>query len=85
MPIIVRQEDWQEWFSDGELADDSFQRITMPYAAEEMNSLAVSPVVNSARMDDPRCCEPASMSVPQKLVITRSKPDEQKKQPDFGF
>jgi len=58
MPVIVSREDWEEWFSPGELADRSFQRIMAPYRAEEMTSLTVSPLVNSARVDDPRCSEP---------------------------
>jgi len=60
MPVIVRREDWAEWFSPGDLLDESFQRIMAPYRAEEVTSLAVSPVVNNARVDDPRCCEPLS-------------------------
>ena len=58
MPVIVRREDWPEWFSSKELADESFQRITAPYRPEEMSALAVSSLVNSAKFDDPRCCEP---------------------------
>jgi len=33
-------------------------RITTPYRAEEMSPVAVSSLVNSARVDDLRCCEP---------------------------
>ncbi len=55
MPVIVRREDWGEWFSPGELPDESFQRITTPNLAGEMSSLEVSPLVNSGRVDDPRC------------------------------
>ncbi len=58
MPVIVRRDDWAEWFFQRELADESFQRITAPYLAEEMSALAVSPLVNNAKFDDPRCCEP---------------------------
>jgi len=29
-----------------------------PYTVEEMATLEVSPIVNSAKIDDPRCCEP---------------------------
>ena len=55
--MIVRREDWPEWFSPGELPDESFQRIMAPYRAAEMTSLAVSFLVNSARVADGRCCE----------------------------
>jgi putative SOS response-associated peptidase YedK len=72
MPVIVRPDDWEEWFSPGELSDTSFHRITTPYAADEMSALAVSAVVNNARVDDPRCCEAWDCDgVPQKLVIER--------------
>ena len=58
MPVIIKREDWDEWFVPGDLADESFKRITAPYAADEMMVLAVSPLVNSARVDDARCIEP---------------------------
>lgn len=54
-PVIIRREDWPEWFSSGELAEQSFQRIMTPYRAEEISALAVSPLVNSARWNNPRC------------------------------
>jgi len=57
MPVIVSREDWVEWFSPGELAERSFQRIMAPYRPDAMFVAAVSPLVNSARIDDPGCCE----------------------------
>jgi len=42
------------------MADGSFQRMTAPYRAEEMSTLALSPLVNSARVDDPGCCRAAA-------------------------
>jgi len=57
MPVIVCREYWEEWFSPGEQPDAVFQHIATPYASEEMSELAVSSVVNSAKVDDPRCCE----------------------------
>ncbi len=82
MPVIVRREDWPEWLSPGELVAGSVQRIMTPYRAEEMISLAVSPLVNSARVDDARCCEPSESApeVSPKLDVTRrefGKPDGQ--------
>ena len=73
MPVIVGREDWEEWFSPGELAAQSFLRITTPYEAEEMSVVAVSPLINSAKVEDPRCCEPGDPQpeVPAKLKITR--------------
>ena len=58
MPVIVPRPDWEEWFSPGKLEAQSFLRITAPYRDEEMSVVAVSPLVNGARVDDPRCCRP---------------------------
>ena len=86
MPVIVRREDWEEWFSPGDLADQGFQRITAPYRAAEMSALAVSPLVNSARLDDPRCCEAGNMApAPQKLKITRREPVQPDEQQTLGL
>jgi putative SOS response-associated peptidase YedK len=87
MPVIVRREDWDEWMMPRELADSSFQRITTPYAPEEMSVVEVSPLVNSGRIDDPRCCEPAGsvvVDVPP-LMVKRREPVQQDDQQTFGF
>ena len=57
MPVIVRQHDWEEWCAPGELSEASFTRIVAPYAAEEMEGLEVSDLVNRGGVEDPRCCE----------------------------
>jgi len=57
MPVIISPNDWDEWFASGDLSDESFRRITAPYAPEGMSVVAVSPKVNSARTDDARCIE----------------------------
>ncbi len=86
MPVIVRREDWEEWFSPGELGDQGFERITTPYSAEEMSALAVSPLVNSGRVDDRRCCEAGDVApVPQKLKIMRREPMPLDQQQMLGF
>jgi len=54
MPVIIRSEDWDEWLCTGEIEEQSIARITTPYLTQEMNALAVSPLVNSARFDDAR-------------------------------
>ncbi len=41
MPVIVRKEDWEEWWSGGELEDAAFARVTGPYAGEEMEGMEV--------------------------------------------
>ena len=50
-------------------------KFTTPYRAEEMSALAVSPLVNSARLDDPQCCQSVeSPEAPEKLRIVRKEP-----------
>jgi putative SOS response-associated peptidase YedK len=88
MPVIVRREDWEEWFSPGELAEPGFQRIMEPYGPEGMAALEVSPLVNSASIDDPRCCEPGATrgaEAPRKLRIARDEPPKPGGQQTFGF
>jgi putative SOS response-associated peptidase YedK len=87
MPVMIHREDWEEWMEPGSLADESFRRITMPYSAEEVSALEVSPLVNSGRVDDARCCEPAAAvevnAAPQQ--IARKEPMIQAEQQTFGF
>jgi putative SOS response-associated peptidase YedK len=58
MPVIVKQEDWDEWLAPGVLPEEGFKRITTPYPASEMTATAVSKRVNNARIDDPACAAP---------------------------
>ena len=58
MPIILRKEYWEQWMEPGELNDERFQRFTAPFQPEQMFAREVSKVVNSARIDDAKCCEP---------------------------
>jgi len=84
--VIVRREDWEEWFSPGELGDQGFQRITSPYRAAEMSALAVSTLLNNGRVDDPQCCEARDVApVPQKLKITRREPMQPDQQQTLEF
>ena len=72
MPVIVRTEDRDEWLANGELGEVGFQRMTKPYSPEEMSAVAVSPIVNSAKVDDSRCSEPDRSAA--KLAIARKEP-----------
>lgn len=50
--------------------------------------MAVSLLVNRARVDDPKCCEPwdsASVDVPPKLKMTRKEPAKTDVQKTFEF
>jgi putative SOS response-associated peptidase YedK len=85
MPVIVRREDWEEWFAPGELADRSFLRITTPYGPEEMSMFEVAPLVNSAAVDEPRCCEPVTgQPLPSRPGVKKS-PSNPDAQQTFSF
>lgn len=50
MPVILRREDERRWLAGEDVP-------LGPLAAEAMRACDVSPVVNSPRVDDPRCIE----------------------------
>ncbi|HEX4083316.1 MAG TPA: SOS response-associated peptidase [Chthoniobacteraceae bacterium] len=85
MPVIVRREDWPVWLDAEALSDADFDRITAPFA-REMSAVEVPALVNSAAVDDPRCCEPAAPGAPPpKLKIARKPPLPPDPQQSFGF
>jgi len=88
MPVIVRREDWLEWLAPQPLTDQSFHRVTAPYIPDEMAAIEVSSIINSAKIDDARCCEPAGAEgaeVPRKLTVTRKVATAQDCQQTFAF
>jgi hypothetical protein len=51
-----------------------------------MSAMAVSPLVNSARVEDPRCCEAGdTASAPQKLKLRRREPIQPDQQQTLGL
>jgi hypothetical protein len=53
-----------------------------------MSAVEVSPIVNSAKIDDARCSEPfdpGQVQEPKKLVINRRSKDAGDDQQTFGF
>jgi putative SOS response-associated peptidase YedK len=75
MPVILPEEEWEEWFSPHPLADESFVRMTAPYPAGKMEATEVSTLVNNARMDDPRVWESGAGPEPRKPVTRKVKAD----------
>jgi hypothetical protein len=56
--------------------------------AGEVSVLEVSPLVNNATVDEPRCCEPGdagSGEASRKLKMIRKKPVNEDGQQTFGF
>ena len=60
MPVILDPRDWGTWLSRDELSDEELRRLLQPFAADEMEAVAVTTRVNSPANDDPQVLIPAS-------------------------
>jgi putative SOS response-associated peptidase YedK len=60
MPVILARADYAEWLDPAVRDVYRLLELLQPYPAGEMAAVAVSPHVNNARHDDPRCLEPAA-------------------------
>ncbi len=60
MPVIVPRELEDFWLEPSPKTDKELERVLQPYAAEELELLEVSPLVNSPA--GPECIEPAEQS-----------------------
>lgn len=58
MPVMLRPAELERWL-DPELPSDAVEELLRPYPHEEMEAYAVSPVVNSTRVDSAECVAPA--------------------------
>jgi len=58
MPVILQPEFVGTWLSAGEVQTETLIACLKPYPAEEMQAVAVSKVVNNARVDRPECVVP---------------------------
>jgi putative SOS response-associated peptidase YedK len=57
MPVIIAPEHYSQWI-DLTTTAESLQQLLHPYAANAMQSYAVSTAVNSPANDSPECMEP---------------------------
>lgn len=57
MPVIVRPEDYDLWLDAGVRDAERLLPLLRPYAAKEMTTYEVSPMVNNPSHDNPRCVE----------------------------
>jgi putative SOS response-associated peptidase YedK len=59
MPVILRPDEYAAWLDD-ETPMSQVQAMLRPYPAEEMEIVAVGPLVNSPKYDQPECVTPAA-------------------------
>ncbi|MCC6944137.1 MAG: SOS response-associated peptidase family protein, partial [Thermomicrobiales bacterium] len=60
MPVIIRQEDEEDWL-DRSVADAAqIERLLLPYPGEAMTITPVSKLVNNVRNDGPELIEPST-------------------------
>jgi putative SOS response-associated peptidase YedK len=60
MPVILNVNTIQSWLEPGPMTPEKARSICQPYAAEQMEAWAVSPIVNSPKHDGPDCVAPLS-------------------------
>ena len=60
MPVILDREHWPRWLNPQLTDPGEVAHLLRPYPAELMLARPVSPYVNNARHDDPRCAQPLS-------------------------
>ena len=57
MPVILRPEDYEAWLDPHVGRADLLQPLLIPFEAERLAIFPVSPWVNNARHEGPRCLE----------------------------
>jgi putative SOS response-associated peptidase YedK len=60
MPVILRQEDEDQWLDASRTQFAKAKSLLKPYPDELMDAHDVSPIVNSAKYDGPECIRPVS-------------------------
>jgi putative SOS response-associated peptidase YedK len=60
MPVILRQQDEEQWLDVPRTSFAKAQSLLKPLPAELMAAHDVSPIVNSAKYDGPECIRPVS-------------------------
>jgi putative SOS response-associated peptidase YedK len=60
MPVILRQEDEEQWLDVSRTAFVKVRLLLKPIPASLMDAHDVSPIVNSAKYDGPECIQPVS-------------------------
>jgi putative SOS response-associated peptidase YedK len=58
MPVILPPKAYDLWLTPEELPAEKSLRLLKPFPASQMKAVAVSPLVNNARVDAPECVVP---------------------------
>lgn len=58
MPVILHQENHEEWLAPGEQPKENLQHLLTAYPGEELEAYPVSKFVNKPMNDSPECIEP---------------------------
>lgn len=64
MPAILDDVEAKRWLTPGPITVDDVVRLTTPHAAEEMEAVPISALVNSPRNDMPEILEPVAFMPP---------------------
>ena len=60
MPVILRLEDEEQWLDASRTPFVKAKSLLQPYPEELMDADVVSPIVNSAKYEEPECIQPVS-------------------------
>lgn len=60
MPVILDPKGYDRWLDPQVEDPQSLKTLLQPFPTAEMTAYPVNPLVNSARVDDPKCIEPVS-------------------------
>jgi putative SOS response-associated peptidase YedK len=85
MPLIIPGQLYQRWLDPAEMPSEQVEEMMSIYAAEEMEAVSVSRLVNDPKVDEPRCIESVTAEEPAPKAITRSKRDRAKEDQDQLF
>ena len=55
MPVILDQKNFNAWLDPGNSNTTALENLLLPYEKDDLNSYAVSTLVNNPRFDDPEC------------------------------
>jgi putative SOS response-associated peptidase YedK len=61
MPVILPQDGYQTWLTEGEVQIEELQALMTPYPADLMQAYPVSTYVNSPKNNSPQCIQTTSL------------------------
>jgi len=55
MPVILPESKWDQWLDPSQTEPANLLPLLVPFPADEMEEIAVNPVVNNSRFEGPEC------------------------------